>query len=182
MNEQPDMILAPKTSVMSGCFFLRFTVIVFETHNKKRNDTNVRYGKKTFFGIILITILLLNLFLTLQSSEGTVSLSEGLRTWLEQFGIHSDSHSIRSNAHLVVYFVLAVALILYGREVGWKWWVIILIGWGIGVVDEGIKVLLPTREFDASDLMRDFIGVMMAVGITGFIRKQLKRKSSGRQD
>lgn len=48
---------------------------------------------------------------------------------------------------------------------------IILIGCGVGLIDEGIKVLLPTREFDATDLMRDFIGMVLAVGIVGLIRR-----------
>lgn len=33
----------------------------------------------------------------------------------------------------------------------------------IGVIDEGIKAMLPTREFDVRDLMRDFIGLASAV-------------------
>jgi hypothetical protein len=67
----------------------------------------VQIKKKTIYGALLIAILVLNLFLTLQSPEGTVSLSEGLRHWLERFGFFTDFHSIRSNAHLVLYFVLA---------------------------------------------------------------------------
>ena len=131
----------------------------------------MRITKKTIYGLIFAALLILNLFLTLQSPEGTVRLSEGLRIWLEQFGIHSDFHSFRSNTHLVMYFVLGMALTLYGKESGWKWWMIILIGCGIGVIDEGIKVLLPTREFDVTDLMRDFVGVAVAMGIVAMVRK-----------
>ncbi|MBQ9664504.1 MAG: VanZ family protein [Oscillospiraceae bacterium] len=98
-------------------------------------------------------------------------LSEGLRLWLERFGITTTFHGIRSNAHLVMFFVFGVILSLFGRECGWRWWVIILIGCGVGLIDEGIKVLLPTREFDATDLMRDFIGMVLAVGIVGLIRR-----------
>ena len=120
------------------------------------------------------------LFLTLQSPEGTVRLSEGLRIWLEQFGIQSDFHSFRSNTHLVMYFVLGVVLTLYGRESGWKWWVIVLICCGIGVIDEGIKVLLPTREFDVTDLMRDFVGVVgvLVVMISKLLRKDVTDSGS----
>ena len=128
-------------------------------------------NRRKVYGILLVGILLLNAFLTFQSVEGTVNLSEGLRLWLEQFGFHSDFHSFRSNAHLVMYFVLGVVLTLYGRESGWKWWMIILLGCGIGVIDEGIKVLLPTREFDVTDLMRDFVGVAVAMGIVAMVRK-----------
>ena len=73
-------------------------------------------------------------------------LSEGLRLWLERFGLKSDFHSIRSNAHLILYFLFGIVLCLYGRECGWSWWVIILNGCSIGLIDESIKVLLATRE------------------------------------
>ena len=41
----------------------------------------------------------------------------------------------------------------------------------IGIVDESLKVLLPTREFDVTDLFRDFIGVAVAVGIFAITKK-----------
>lgn len=119
--------------------------------------------RKTIYGALLIAILALNLFLTLQSLDGTVGLSEGLRLWLERLGITTTFHGIRSNAHLVMFFVFGVILSLFGRECGWRWWVIILIGCGVGLIDESIKVLLPTREFDFVDLVKDWIGVATAM-------------------
>ncbi len=44
-------------------------------------------------------------------------------------------------------------------------------GNGGGLMDEAIKILLPTREFDAVDLVKDCIGVAIAVGIVILIRK-----------
>ena len=127
--------------------------------------------KRRIYGALFILILLTNLFLTLQKPEHTVALSEGARLWLEQFGIHSDFHSFRSNAHLLAFFLLGLPLTLYGRERGWKWWVIILIGFTIGLLDEGIKALLPKREFDVADLIKDFIGVAVAMGFVALMRK-----------
>ena len=118
--------------------------------------------RKKVYGILLITAALTILLLTLQDSAGTVKLSEGLRLWLERFGLKSDFHSFRSNAHLVLYFLFGIVLCLYGRECGWNWWVIILIGCGIGLIDESIKVLLPTREFDFVDLVKDWVGIIFA--------------------
>lgn len=115
--------------------------------------------KKRVYGILLIAAALTILLLTLQDAAGTVKLSEGLRLWLERFGLKSDFHSVRSNAHLVLYFLFGITLCLYGKECGWSWWVIILIGCGIGLIDESIKVLLPTREFDFVDLFKDWGGV-----------------------
>ena len=121
--------------------------------------------KKRVYGILLLAAVVIILLLTFQDAAGTVKLSEGLRLWLERFGLKSDFHSIRSNAHLVLYFLFGIVLCLYGREYGWSWWVIILIGCGIGLIDESIKVLLPTREFDVIDLIKDWIGVVAAVGM-----------------
>ena len=108
--------------------------------------------RKTIYGVLLAGILLLNAFLTFQSAEGTVSLSESIRHWLEQFGLKSDFHSFRSNAHLVMFFMIGILLGFFGREMGWSWRLILLIGFLMGFVDEGIKLFLPTREFDAVDL------------------------------
>ena len=54
---------------------------------------------------------------------------------------------------------------LYGRECSWRWWLILLVVAGIGLIDESIKALLPTREFDFVDLVKDWGGVAVAVGM-----------------
>ena len=122
--------------------------------------------KKIVYGILLVAAVLTILLLTFQDAAGTVKLSEGLRLWLERFGVHSDFHSFRSNAHLVLYFIFGLILTLFGRECGWSWWVILVVGAGVGLIDESIKVLLPTREFDVVDLIKDWVGVAVAI-ITG---------------
>ena len=119
--------------------------------------------KKKVYGILLLAAVVVILLLTLQDAAGTVKLSEGLRLWMERFGLKSDFHSVRSNAHLVLYFLFGITLCLYGKECGWSWWVILLVGCCVGLIDEGIKVLLPTREFDFVDLVKDWVGVVAAV-------------------
>lgn len=121
--------------------------------------------KKRVYGILLIAATLTIFLLTFQDAAGTVRLSEGLRLWLERFGLKSDFHSIRSNAHLVLYFLFGIVLCLFGRECGWRWWVILAAGCCVGLIDEGMKVLLPTREFDFIDLVKDWVGVVAAVGL-----------------
>ena len=118
--------------------------------------------RRKVFGILLVGVLLLNAFLTFQSAEGTVKLSEGLRLWLEQFGFRSDFHSFRSDAHLIMFFLIGIFLGLFCRECYWPWKLIILIGFLVGCIDEGIKVILPTREFDLVDLFKDWIGLGVA--------------------
>ena len=131
--------------------------------------------RKTIFGISLIALAVTILLLTFQDSAGTVKLSETIRLLFEKIGIHSDSHSFRSNAHLVVYFVLGTVLSAYGVETGWKWWAIVLVGCGFGLLDETIKILLPTREFDVVDLMKDCIGVALAMLVI-WLTKGIKQK------
>lgn len=47
-----------------------------------------------------------------------------------------------------------------------------VVGCCVGVVDEGIKVLLPTREFDLFDLVKDWIGVAVAMLMIWVIGKR----------
>lgn len=138
--------------------------------DEERNDV-----KKRVYGILLIAAALTILLLTLQDSAGTVKLSEGLRLWLERFGLKSDFHSIRSNAHLVLYFLFGIVLCLFGRECGWRWWVILAAGCCVGLIDEGMKVLLPTREFDFIDLVKDWVGVVAAMLVI-WLTKGIKQK------
>ena len=58
-------------------------------------------------------------------------------------------------------------------------WIGAAIGCGIGVVDEGIKVLLPGREFSTGDLIRDFIGEGIAVLVVLGIRLLRGREVHG---
>lgn len=104
----------------------------------------------------------------------TQQVSEGLRLWLERFGLKSDFHSFRSNAHLVLYFLFGIFLCLYGRECGWNWWVILATGCCVGLIDESIKVLLPTREFDVVDLIKNWVGI----GLATFVVLILKRSEA----
>ena len=131
--------------------------------------------KKRVYGILLIAAALTILLLTLQDSAGTVKLSEGLRLWLERFGLKSDFHSIRSNAHIILYFLFGIVLCLYGQECGWRWWVILAAGCCVGLIDEGMKVLIPTREFDFIDLVKDWVGVVAAMRVI-WLTKGIKQK------
>ena len=130
--------------------------------------------KKTVYGILLVIVLVSILLLTLQDPEGTVRLSETIRLQLEKIGFQSDFHSFRSNAHLPVYFILGIVLGLFGRSCGWRWWIVAALGCGFGLLDEGIKVLLPTREFDAVDLLKDWIGIGLGTAAVWMLTKGKK--------
>ncbi len=127
----------------------------------RKRDNDVL--KKRIYGILLAAVMVTILLLTFQDSAGTAKLSETFRLWFEKTGFHSDYHSFRSNAHLIVYFVLGIVLSLFGKEAGWKWWLVLIIGCSFGLVDEGLKVLLPTREFDLGDLIKNWIGIAVSL-------------------
>lgn len=119
--------------------------------------------KKKLYKLLVIAVFASILLLTFQNAEKTVALSESLRLWFENMGIHNSFHTFRSNAHLVEYFILGIILTLYGQEAKWKWWKTIIIGCFLGLFDEGIRTFIPTREFDIVDLLKDCIGIL-----TGF--------------
>ena len=137
--------------------------------------------RRIVFGILLIAVAVSILALTFQDSEGSMDLSEGFRHLIERIGIFTDSHGVRSNIHLPLYFLLGIAICLFGRASGWNWWVIILVGCAFGFMDESIKNWLPFREFDFIDLTKDWIGIATAVGLVAMIehrRKIAKLKES----
>ncbi len=127
------------------------------------------------YGIALSVVVAFMIFLTFQDSEGTVKLSETVRLWVEQFGFISDFHSFRSNAHLVVYFVFGVILSLFCKETGFSWWKTIILGCGFGLIDELIKIFLPTREFEFSDFIRDCIGVIVAYCLVSILYRIFRK-------
>ncbi len=61
-----------------------------------------------------------------------------------------------------MYFGLGIILLLFFYSMSWKLKRVIAVGTVVGFIDEFVKVFLPTREFDFFDLIRDFIGIVMA--------------------
>lgn len=121
--------------------------------------------KKTTTAILLILAILMVLFFTFQDAEGTTRLSESVRQWFEGYGIKAESHALRSNIHILEYFIVGLAVLAFGASRGWKVETCILVCAGIALLDESIKVLLPTREFDVVDLIKDWAGVAVAAGL-----------------
>lgn len=127
--------------------------------------------RKKTAAIFLILALLMVLFFTLQEPTQSRDLSEAVRSWLEKIGIEVEYKSLRSNIHILEYFIVGLAVCGSVKSRGWRLWIGAAIGCCIGVVDEGIKVLLPGREFDVTDLMRDGIGILLATVIVRVVTK-----------
>ena len=135
--------------------------------------------RKKTAAIFLILALLMVLFFTFQNPEQSRDLSEAVRSWLESIGIDVEYKSLRSNIHILEYFIVGLAVCGYCR----KPWIGALIGCGIGLLDECLKVFLPGREFSTGDLIKDYVGIWVAVGLVyvGSRIRQVKKSRGGRQ-
>lgn len=121
--------------------------------------------------VVVATIAVGILFLTFQGPAETKGLTLKAQKTLANIGVHIAEKPLRHYIHYVLYFILGFAVCGLCQVKGWRLWVGALVSCGIGLFDEGLKVLLPTREFDVTDLLRDFVGVAVAVGIVWMIGK-----------
>ena len=128
--------------------------------------------KKTTATILLILAVAMVLFFTFQDAEGTTRLSESVRQWLEKYGIIAESHALRSNIHILEYFIVGLAVFAFGASRGWKVATSLLVCGAIALLDESIKVLLPTREFDVVDLIKDWVGVAVAMLVIWLLKRK----------
>lgn len=141
-------------------------------------------NKKAIFfcGIIVIAMIAGIFYLTFQSPQQTTKLSETVRIWLKDRGWEMTPKQIRSNVHIPMYFLLGLVIFFFGRTMRWKWFFSLFNAMAIALLDEGIKVILPTREFDCRDLMKDFLGISgswLLMGVFMLIKKvYLKRKKN----
>ena len=131
--------------------------------------------KKKAAAIFLILALAMVLFFTFQEPEQSRDLSEAVRMLLGEIGIQVEYKSLRSNIHILEYLIVGLAVCGFCKSRSWKVWIGALIGCGIGVIDEAIKVLLPGRELEIYDLIRNCLGVLIAVSIT-VLAKRLKKR------
>lgn len=118
--------------------------------------------KKILAGILTVLVLSCVVFFTLQGPKETTALSENVRKWI---GYKGTGKAFRSDVHLVEYFIVGFAVIGLAKLLGWKRWTGVLAACVFGLLDEGLKVLLPTREFGVIDLIKDFFGAFAALGV-----------------
>ena len=110
----------------------------------------------------MVAALAMVAFFTLQDASGTMAVSEAVRGWLADCGIVMTSAELRSNVHILEYFVLALAMLAFGLSRGWKISTCVIACCLVGLADELLKIALPTRHFDAIDLMKDWLGASLA--------------------
>ena len=134
--------------------------------------------KKFFASALLILVLASVLFLALQGPAETNALSNRVRQFFKYLGYKGTNHQFRSDFHLIEYFVVGLASILFCQAKGWKIWIGAATAVMVGLLEETLKIFLPTREFGAIDLVKDCIGVLIATVIVftaDSVRRLVKR-------
>ncbi len=133
--------------------------------------------------LLLAAVLLLMLYLTLQSPEKTLALSR----WAQDIAVKlwpgetapcwiTDLNRFRSAAHLPEYLILGFVLCsTFDKK---TLWFPLLVGILIGLAEETLKIWLPTREFGLHDLIFDVIGVCLAIVVTKARRQMRTRKEN----
>ena len=146
------------------------------------------------------------LFLTLQPPESTQALSRSFILEMRSFfkwlrntelgracGLGMPSwlrspRQVRHWAHLPEYLLLGLCLwpalrrLLHGRMAAF--FALLSAGALIALLDEGLKHYLPTREFDAGDLLLDLLGIALAALIAlglSILREKRRRNAEEKQ-
>ena len=133
--------------------------------------------KKLITGILLILVLLMVLFLALQGPKETTDLSNSVQQWFMKLGYKGTSSQFRSDVHLIEYFFVGLAVILFCKAMGWKPWIGLAAACVFGLLEETMKIFLPTREFGPADVLKDFLGAGIAFGVM-MLHEMLKSKMS----
>ena len=127
--------------------------------------------KKILGLLFLFAGLTLVFSLTFQAPVDSKTLSESVLRLLSNIGIKTSYVSLRSNAHIIEYFLLGIAVFIFCYCFDLKTCVGILAGVAVGFFDECLKVFLPGREFSWGDFTRDVIGILLGLLLTkGFLR------------
>ena len=141
--------------------------------------------KHIISGILLVLVIAGVLFLTLQGPEDTVRLSESFRNVALQLGYTGDASQFRSDIHIIEYFIVGFFAVLFVRSIGLKMWIGTLFTCLFGIFDETLKILLPTREFSGIDLIKNFVGavlasviLLMVISILGIEKNNRKKEKT----
>ena len=121
--------------------------------------------------VFLVLAFAMILFFTFQNPYSSYELSMSIRDWLSDHGLDIEYGVLRTDAHIVEYFIFGLALALFVKSRELNMIISVIMGFMFGVLDELVKILLPGREFGTGDLIRDFVGVGLAVVMTDYYYK-----------
>ena len=122
--------------------------------------------------ILLIGVLLLIMYLTLQTPKQTWALTYKAQNFILRLFPDgtapkwiSDGKQFRHFAHIPEYFLLGLVLCSVFSDHRNGLLLALALGLLIGLCDECLKIALPTREFSLSDFTFDAIGLALAAVI-----------------
>lgn len=124
------------------------------------------------FGVLAIVAVCGVFYLTFQGPEETTELSRKAVEWLTKIGIETQSKQLRHIIHYAEYAILGLLFYLWLQS--WKAFPMTV---STALLEEGIKILLPTREFDPTDLLRDIVGAAVVISIARLVDQWISRNS-----
>ena len=127
---------------------------------------------RRFWLILSVLSIAAITFLTFQSRNNTEALSNSIKDWLYSIGISISGKRLRSDAHIIEHCVLGIALSEYGFICNKKFEWIISVGFCLGLLDELLRIVIPTREFELTDLIKDWIGIVLGIIIVCYFHKE----------
>ena len=142
--------------------------------------------KKVIIWLPTAFIIIIILALTFQSPEKTGTLSMGVQeavvSTVSNVGVERkkliqcwwyDFNNFRRLAHIVEYFPLGISVVIPFRIVCKKKSVrfSFLVCALVSLIDQSLKGILPTREFDVKDIVLDLIGYAMGILLTAILIK-----------
>lgn len=119
--------------------------------------------------IIFILVLCVILGLTIQSVQGTMNLSEGMRyaviSICDKINVDSsnkwwnNSAHFRKIGHVFEYFILGCAVYTMVKKIRLS----LLVCIGISIIDQIVKIYIPVRHFDWMDMVFDMTGYFFGI-------------------
>jgi hypothetical protein len=121
--------------------------------------------------LLVIIIICIVLFLTFQGPKDTIALSSKFHEWFILLGYKGDLLQFRSDIHFIEYFIVGLVIVHFIQTIEKNPWLGTFFSCSIGIIDETIKIFLPTREFDYVDLVKDFLGVLLATVVMIILKR-----------
>ena len=132
-------------------------------------------NKKIGSCILLLSTIFIVFYLATQAPQDTMRLSETVRMWAVKIGYRGGALKFRSDIHVIEYLFVGLISVVFARGMKWKAWGGALIAFGVGLIEECVKIFLPTREFGTVDLLKDVIGIVLGMCLVVVVEKLIKR-------
>lgn len=136
--------------------------------------------KKVFKYIPIALAIILILALTLMNTPRNVEMSEQFRGLLvkgfSKLGMSAEgawwnsSSGVRKLGHVIEYGLLGIGSAIAVEKKRWA----ILICVGVSMLDQAVKVLVPIRHFDWTDIPFDIIGAVIGILLVTVIQRVVK--------